>query len=256
MRTSHLERVRAYELEEVVAEIPPGSRVLEIGAGPGYQARALSELGFDVEAVDLRTSTYAEVRVWPVIDYDGRRLPFTDAAFDVVFSSHVLEHVRDGESFQAEIARVLRPGGRAIHVLPTATWRLWTILSHYAYLAKFAALVARPRPQPADSVAGRDLGRWSERRREPWSQIFRRALRIALPLRHGERGNWLSEAYWFSRFYWVGLFRRCGWIVERRRPLRLFYTGHELLGARLAVSVRRPASFLLGSSSMLYVVRR
>ncbi len=40
---------------------------------------------------------------------DGRRLPFADQSFDIVFSNSVIEHVGDGESqrqFAAEIARV------------------------------------------------------------------------------------------------------------------------------------------------------
>jgi SAM-dependent methyltransferase len=39
------------------------------------------------------------------------RLPFDDAAFDVVLSCGVLEHVPDEVASAAEIARVLRPGG-------------------------------------------------------------------------------------------------------------------------------------------------
>jgi SAM-dependent methyltransferase len=253
---THLESVRAYELQQVAAEMEAGVRVLEIGAGAGYQARALAEKGFDVAAVDLASSDYVDVRVWPVIDYDGRHLPFGEAEFDVVFSSNVLEHIADVESFQAETIRVLRRGGRAIHVLPTPTWRLWTNLSHYLFLVKFVLLLLRPQPQDVDGVASRNVRNWEGRKRESWAQILRRTLRLTLPARHGERGNALSEVYWFSRAYWVPLFRRAGFVVERRRPLHLFYTGHEILGASLPLSVRHALSFVLGSATMLYVLRR
>ena len=34
------------------------------------------------------------------------------------------------EEFQEEIKRVLKPNGSGIHILPTATWRFWSWLSH------------------------------------------------------------------------------------------------------------------------------
>ena len=49
---------------------------------------------------------------------DLRRLPFGDAAFDMVFASHVLEHIDDDRRAIAEIHRVLRPGGHAVLPVP------------------------------------------------------------------------------------------------------------------------------------------
>lgn len=45
-------------------------------------------------------------------------LPFPDGRFDVVLSSHVLEHIRDDGAAIAELARVLRPGGWAAIMVP------------------------------------------------------------------------------------------------------------------------------------------
>lgn len=49
---------------------------------------------------------------------DIRRLPFSDHSFDVVFASHVLEHVAEDRQAMCEIRRVLRPGGGAIIDVP------------------------------------------------------------------------------------------------------------------------------------------
>lgn len=46
--------------------------------------------------------------------YDGARIPFEDATFDVVFSNQSLEHVHDCDLAIGEIARVLKPGGRLV----------------------------------------------------------------------------------------------------------------------------------------------
>jgi predicted SAM-dependent methyltransferase len=46
------------------------------------------------------------------------RLPFRDESLDVVYASHVLEHIRDDAHAIAEIWRVLRPGGMAVLPVP------------------------------------------------------------------------------------------------------------------------------------------
>lgn len=45
-------------------------------------------------------------------------LPYPDRSFDLVLCSHVLEHIPDDRKAIAEIARVLRPGGHAIVMVP------------------------------------------------------------------------------------------------------------------------------------------
>ena len=44
----------------------------------------------------------------------AKRLPFEDASFDVLHANQVIEHVPDVDLFVSEVARLLRPGGRAL----------------------------------------------------------------------------------------------------------------------------------------------
>jgi SAM-dependent methyltransferase len=125
----HLEALRRFELAFALQSFPDSGKVLEVGGGTGWQARALQERGFDIASIDLASSNYSDDRVFPVVDYDGHSIPFSDNSFDVVFSSNVMEHIAHIEAFQAEIQRVLKPGGTAIHVIPSAAWRFWTSLS-------------------------------------------------------------------------------------------------------------------------------
>jgi len=122
----HLESIRRFELEFALHSFPDSGRILEIGAGTGWQARALQTQGFDVDTIDLSASNYKDDRVFPVVDYDGHNIPFDDNIFDVVFSSNVMEHIPHLEEFQTEIHRVLKPGGIALHILPSSSWRAWT----------------------------------------------------------------------------------------------------------------------------------
>ena len=109
--------------------------LLEIGAGTGWQARALSEAGYKVEAIDLPPesgiSGHVRNRHWPIRDYDGVHIPFPDDSFDIIYSSNVLEHVTELDALTEEMKRVLRPGGIALHLLPNPQWRLLSLATYY-----------------------------------------------------------------------------------------------------------------------------
>jgi SAM-dependent methyltransferase len=91
-------------------------RVMDLGCGAGDSVDLfrsvdpdVSWVGVDVERspeVAERTRADAEF-----VTFDGRRLPFGDASFDLVYCKQVLEHVDHPRDLLAEAARVLRPGG-------------------------------------------------------------------------------------------------------------------------------------------------
>ncbi len=70
-----------------------------------------SRPNLDYRSVDL-FNPFADVAA------DLTDLPFADGAFDVVLSSHVLEHIPDDRAAIGELARVLRPGGWAVIMVP------------------------------------------------------------------------------------------------------------------------------------------
>lgn len=256
MDLSHLEALRLAELADVHREVraaaPPGARLLEIGAGTGWQARRLAALGYTVAAVDVRGSSYAADRVWPVIPYDGRRLPFADASFDAIFSSNVLEHVAGLPALQAEMRRVLRPRGVAIHLVPSASWRLWETVTHYPFVVRSLVALLSRRWLSTPGQPGHDeiLERAG---RLPGATLLRKAL---LPSRHGATGSAAGELLSFRGARWRRAFEAGGWLVERQRTGRLFYTGRMLLGPALSLSLRRPLSRVLGSACHVFVLRQ
>jgi SAM-dependent methyltransferase len=67
---------------------------------------------------------------------DATKLPFPNAFFDVIVSSHVLEHIKDDAAVLQECARVLKPGGELIIWVPgrvsgVATQAEWEKNGHY-----------------------------------------------------------------------------------------------------------------------------
>jgi SAM-dependent methyltransferase len=240
----HLHALRAEELGRVLHYFPPpGADVLEIGGGTGHQAQLLSERGYRVTSVDRRSSEYVGRRVFPIVDYDGVHIPAEDASFDCVFSSNVLEHVHDLAGLANDIQRVLRPSGVCVHVLPTSSWRIWSSLTHYPERARAAVRFAK-----------RGGRRWQPSEGGDAPQSFLK--RSLYPQRHGERGNALTEPWWFRRAFWIETFERQGFDVVTDEPLGLFYTGASLLSSTLPLELRSRAARVLGSATRVFVLRR
>lgn len=101
-------------------------QILEVGCGAGQCSRWLAEEGAIATGVDVSAGMLEQAsrlqREHPLSDdatpptflhADARQLPFASNSFDVAFSSYgALPFVKDAEVVLAEVARVVRPGGR------------------------------------------------------------------------------------------------------------------------------------------------
>ena len=104
-------------------EIGPGARVLDLACGTGAMARRLRArfpdahlVGCDLSAPQLAAARAEQRRlrdVFPLVRCTGAALPFSDAWFDAIHCSWLLEHVpqRDTLAILAEARRALRPNG-------------------------------------------------------------------------------------------------------------------------------------------------
>jgi ubiquinone/menaquinone biosynthesis C-methylase UbiE len=102
-------------------ELDEGSRVLEVGCGPGLlwlSNRHRIPASWQITLTDFSPGMLQVARerldekrfVYEVADVQA--LPFADARFDAVVANHMLYHVPDLPRALAEIRRVLKPGGR------------------------------------------------------------------------------------------------------------------------------------------------
>jgi SAM-dependent methyltransferase len=114
--------LRAIECRELAAcaLTPP---VLDLGCGDGLLGQILFEarpaVGLDHSWDELRAAT-ARGAYQALVCADIRAIPLGDHLFGTILSNGVLEHVPAVSRGLAEIARVLRPGGRLIMTVPTA----------------------------------------------------------------------------------------------------------------------------------------
>lgn len=122
-------RAHGGELASLVA-LKPGGHVLDLGCGPGESAFGMLDrvpearvTGLDISSSMIR---FARLRQrfeklkdrMTFIEGDAMNLPFDNASFDAVTGHSFLYLVPDAERVLAEVARVLRPGGRCAFLEP------------------------------------------------------------------------------------------------------------------------------------------
>lgn len=95
---------------------------MEVGSSAGYRVEDYVEKGVKVWGLDADDEAIATARDegTPVrlVFGDALKLPFGDNFFDRLLSVHLLEHLPNPGKGVAEMRRVLRPGGKAIIVVP------------------------------------------------------------------------------------------------------------------------------------------
>ncbi len=99
-----------------------GARVLDLGPGTCWSTRMLCERGANAVALDISTDMLCDGEAqfggvfFDRIAATMQTIPFQNQSFDAVFASASIHHTSDlGRTF-AEIARVLRPGGKVVLV--------------------------------------------------------------------------------------------------------------------------------------------
>ena len=98
--------------------------ILDFGCGSGRHVLEFRGTGFNAFGYDTANSVNpvpsAELPFFRFSNDDRRpRIPWNDAAFDLVYSASVFEHVVDYDSTLSEISRVLKPGGVSLNYFPS-----------------------------------------------------------------------------------------------------------------------------------------
>lgn len=165
--------------------VAAGHRVLDLGCGAGRHTYEALQRGAHVVCVDLDADLLAEVAEMcaamiesdevpegasaTFVQADATQLCFPDDAFDRVIVSEVLEHVPDDSSAMSEIARILKPTGKAAITVP----RWWPERVCWALSDEYHANEGgHVRIYRADELARRLAGSGLHPRRSHYAHAF------------------------------------------------------------------------------------
>jgi 2-polyprenyl-3-methyl-5-hydroxy-6-metoxy-1,4-benzoquinol methylase len=130
-----------------ISEFVSAGRVLDVGCGFGFFMQQALDAGYDVYGSDV-----AEQAVKLAVErLPGRAflgavediVELQDAEFDVIFASHLIEHITTPVPFLENLVKRLRPGGICVLVTPNidsllarvsrARWVSFKVPEHVAY---------------------------------------------------------------------------------------------------------------------------
>ena len=152
--------IRDAEWDIVSERVPRGALFLDVGCGAGYNMiKAMQDRDCQVEGIDPDPGAHGVGRYESKLDDSvshsiskgmAESLPYESGRFDVVFCSHVLEHVNSRATSLKEMSRVVKPGGLVVIAVPTH-WMAglgliaqWLFTTHIRMRALFSSADKRP----------------------------------------------------------------------------------------------------------------
>jgi len=227
-------------LTTMFAGVPDGAfdRCLELGAGDGFLSALLARHARVLFATEIRHGGLREAPPDNVryAFCDAEQLPFRTAKFDLIFTSHLLEHLPDLQGALADMRRALDEEGVMVHLVPS---RLWKILDLALFFPSQAAHLLEVYTEP-DGAARAPKGMRSTVKVAPagwWRRSF-------WPSVHGVSSSNVVELRRFGIRHWTAEFERAKLDVvriRRRFPLHSPY--------RFGLERTRRALESLGASS-------
>lgn len=155
-RYDEISRTIADAIEHAIERLQPkaGETVLDLATGTGWGSRVIAQrfpgvavVGADIADQMLDHARMAAETLRLAIDYrhaDAERLPFADGELDGVVSTFGVMFVSRPEAAAAELARIVKPGGRVV----LATWRPDSNVFHMFSVMKRFMAAASTQPAP------------------------------------------------------------------------------------------------------------
>jgi demethylmenaquinone methyltransferase/2-methoxy-6-polyprenyl-1,4-benzoquinol methylase len=131
-------------------DLRPGAVVVDLACGTGDLCRELAAHGARPIGVDLSFGMLAAARTTaPLLQGDALRLPLTDGSVDAVTCGFALRNFASLPPFFAELARVVKPGGRVALLEVAEPPNRLLRFGHGLYFGKVVPLVGGLLSDPA-----------------------------------------------------------------------------------------------------------
>ena len=246
VRWLHL--IRNTELEAALKYFPRGNiKILEVGGGDGYIAKRISELSYDITSVDVEPKNDID-SCFHVDKCDNDKLSFETETFDLVFTFHVIPHVKDKTIFFSELKRVVKKDGLLIHIVPTVWWSLITNFWHYVLMPKNVWYKAKIKKKTLfDTAANKRKNNNVKKYGKLINYLFLHPL--------GENPSFIHEFFYFSDSYWRKLFKKNGFTIWQKGNCLYLYSGCSVFKMRF-LELRKTLAKYSMASSRYYVMKK
>ena len=222
---SRLRRIRKREIDDVFSYLqnkPLRSHFhagIEFGSGEGYQTTLLVDHCDELISTDLNFKRIKDELKLPSVKYvqcdaDNLKGVFAQEQFDFVFSSNLIEHLRDPKGFLLNTRAFLTYDGYAAHVVPGRMVKITYLLLHYLNLFVLAC------DRSIGLFQGKKIFRGSQIDLENNINLNRekklgRFKKFLTPPIHGNFSSHWEEFIKFGRRNWESLFKEGGFEVIR-----------------------------------------
>lgn len=187
---------------------------IELGAGDAVQALELKKFcnelvvtEYNKERLNMNAKEHEKGMTYLILDAESDRLPFNDGEFDLVFTSHVLEHLRERHKFLQEARRILKEDGTMIHIMPNRLWKTFNVAGYYPFAAYM--LADKDRRKTALEKAKDNTTRDNIKSQN--SSIMRKLI----PPIHGEYPSHINEFRSFGKKQWIREIESCNLKVKK-----------------------------------------
>lgn len=240
-----LHHVRSMELKiiEDILHEHKNLKMLEIGGGDGYQAKILNDFGFSVISLDVEPRIPL---IFPVKKIDNAKLDFPDKTFDIVFTSHVLQHVNDIEHMFNEIKRVVKNDGLVLHIVPTSGWSFVTNIWHYLFIPKYILKSFKKHVFKDSSLCSKPNMNSYNTKSYNLKKLFLHPLGIS--------PSFIHELFYFSKNYWAKLFLRNGFEILDIRYGPYLTSGYGIFKFKM-ISLRKIFAKCHFTSSYCFILK-
>lgn len=124
--------------EALISSLPKGAKILDLGAGEGALSERLSDLGFNVLAVDKNKQDFKSQKVqFQKLDFNDQMavdqfVSANEEAFDSVISVEVIEHVENQWAYVRQLLTLTKSGGFVLITTPNITSWLSRLIFFYS----------------------------------------------------------------------------------------------------------------------------
>ena len=194
--------------------------ILEFGCGNGFQIPYLQKLGVVTATDIIIPQNLNRIKQANFVECDISNSPFLDHQFDLVFSNHVIEHIRDLSRALEELKRIGKRNCLYALSVPTNVWLLLSIPAQY--LQKMRALLQRLNDSANNAhLSEQNFGGGhvsNHKNRNLFSILFDKVK----PHGHGRIRKFWKCYQSFKKDAWLSLFNKHGFEVLLTQSLLLY----------------------------------